>query len=103
MRNVAIVSFAQTPYRRRERNRSEVEMVMSVVSEAVEKAGIPKAEIEFTCSGSSDCCATRRTIPRRGNWPKSWSTNSEDRAWTGVGAATRSRCRGPVSAAGVRR
>ena len=33
MREVAVVSFAQTPYLRREETRSEVEMVMSVVAE----------------------------------------------------------------------
>jgi len=32
MRDVAVVSFAQTPYKRRERSRSEVEMLMPVIS-----------------------------------------------------------------------
>ena len=36
MRNVAVVSFAQTPYLRSERSRSEVEMLLPVVQEAFE-------------------------------------------------------------------
>ena len=57
MRNVALVSFAQTPFKRRENERTEVQMVRSVTQEAVEKSGIPKGEIGFTCSGSSDYIA----------------------------------------------
>ena len=54
MRDVAIVSYAQTRYRRREDSRSEVEMIMSVVHEAIEKSGIAKSEIGFTCSGEEE-------------------------------------------------
>jgi len=54
MREVAVVSFAQTPYVRRERRRNEVEMLMPVIAQAIERSGIPKAQIGFTCSGSSD-------------------------------------------------
>ena len=43
MRDVAVVSFAQTPYVRRERERSEVEMLMPVIAQAIERSGIPKA------------------------------------------------------------
>ena len=57
MRNVAIVSYAQTPFVRSERRRNEVEMLMPVVSQAIERSGIPKQEIGFTCSGSSDYIA----------------------------------------------
>ena len=57
MRNVGILSFAQTPYVRHETTRSEVEMLLPVVSEAVAASGIPKREIGFTCSGSSDYIA----------------------------------------------
>ena len=37
MRDVAILSFAQTPYKRRESERTEVQMVLSVVTDAIEK------------------------------------------------------------------
>ena len=57
MRDVAIVSFAQTPYKRRVRDRSEVEMLLPVVTRAIDESGIPKREIGFTCSGSSDYIA----------------------------------------------
>ena len=36
MREVAVVSFAQTPYVRRERGRSEVEMLLPVIGQAIE-------------------------------------------------------------------
>jgi acetyl-CoA acetyltransferase len=87
MRNVAIVSFAQTPSKRREDTRSEVEMVMSVVSEAIEKSGIPKAEIGFTCSGSSDYLAGQAfafvgAVDALGAWPPIAESHVEaDGAW----------------------
>ena len=49
MRNVAVVSFAQTPFKRREIERTEVQMVRSVTQEAIAKSGIPRQEIGFTC------------------------------------------------------
>ncbi len=74
MRDVAIVSFAQTPYKRRERSLSEVEMLLPVVNEAVERSGIPKREIGFTCSGSSDYIAGQAfafvgAVDALGAWP----------------------------------
>ena len=54
MRPVAIVSFAQSKIVAREERRNEVEMLMPVVAEAVERSGIPKKEIGFTVSGSCD-------------------------------------------------
>jgi len=57
MRDVAIVSFAQSRNVRRENRRNEVEMLIPVVQEAVLRSGIPKPEIGFTCSGSSDYLA----------------------------------------------
>ena len=74
MRDVAILSFAQTPYKRRESERTEVQMVLSVVTDAVEKSGIPKADIGFTCSGSSDYLAGQSfafvgAVDALGAWP----------------------------------
>jgi acetyl-CoA acetyltransferase len=57
MREVAVVSFAQAPSRRRDLERNEVEILMPVVREAVARSGIPKPEIGFVCSGSTDYLA----------------------------------------------
>jgi acetyl-CoA acetyltransferase len=57
MRDVAVVSFAQAPSRRRDPVRNEVEILMPVVREALARSRIPKAEIGFVCSGSSDYLA----------------------------------------------
>jgi len=87
MRNVAVVAFAQTPYKRREVSRSEVEMVMSVVSKAIERSGIPKQEIGFTCSGSSDYIAGQAfafvgAVDALGAWPPISESHVEmDAAW----------------------
>ena len=87
MRDVAIVSYAQTPYVRSERSRSEVEMIISVVREAVEKSRIPKREIGFTCSGSSDYLAGQAfafvgAVDGLGAWPPISESHVEmDGAW----------------------
>jgi acetyl-CoA acetyltransferase len=57
MRDVAVVSFAQAPSVRREARRNEVEILMPVVAEAIERSGIPRERIGFTCSGSADYLA----------------------------------------------
>ena len=54
MRDVAVVSFAQLPNIRSEDTRNEVEMLMPVISEAIDRSGIPRKEIGFTVSGSCD-------------------------------------------------
>jgi acetyl-CoA acetyltransferase len=53
-RDVAIVSFAEMPAVRREWSRDEVEMLVPVITEAVERSGIGRREIGFIVSGSSD-------------------------------------------------
>jgi len=57
MRDVAVVSFAQSKSVRRETDMNEVEMLMPVVHDAVARSGIPKGQIGFTVSGSSDYLA----------------------------------------------
>ena len=52
MRDVAIVSFAQSAKAREIRN--EVEILMPVVQEAVRNSKLARGDIGFTCSGSSD-------------------------------------------------
>ena len=87
MREVAVVSFAQTPYRRRVRDRSEVEMLLPVVTRAVEESGIPKREIGFFCSGSSDYIAGQAfafvgAVDALGAWPPIAESHVEmDGAW----------------------
>ncbi len=87
MRNVAIVSYAQTPYVRSERRRNEVEMLMPIVTEAIAMSGIPKQEIGFTCSGSSDYIAGQAfsfvsAVDALGAWPPIAESHVEmDGAW----------------------
>jgi len=87
MREVAVVSFSQTPYVRRENTRSEVEMVMSVTAEAIERSGVPKRDIGFTCSGSSDYIAGQAfafvgAVDALGAWPPIVESHVEmDGAW----------------------
>jgi acetyl-CoA acetyltransferase len=57
MRDVAIVSFAQSRSVRRETDLNEVEMLMPVVHDAVARSGLEKQDIGFTVSGSSDYLA----------------------------------------------
>src|SRR5262245_60562455 len=73
-RDVAIVSFAETPAVRREWERDEVEMLVPVIAEALERSGIGKKEIGFTCSGSSDFLTGRPfsfviALDALGAWP----------------------------------
>jgi acetyl-CoA acetyltransferase len=57
MRDVAVISFSQSPSVRRERERNEVEILIPVVADAIERSGLSRDEIGFTCSGSSDYLA----------------------------------------------
>ena len=87
MRDVAIVSFAQAPNVRRELDRNEVEMLMPVVSEAIEASGIGRKEIGFTVSGSCDYIAGQpfafvTGIDAVGPWPPINESHVEmDAAW----------------------
>jgi acetyl-CoA acetyltransferase len=87
MRDVAVVSFAQAPNIRRENQRNEVEMLIPVVKEAIEKSGVPKSEIGFTCSGSSDYLAGQSfsfvmAVDSLGAWPPIAESHVEmDGAW----------------------
>jgi acetyl-CoA acetyltransferase len=73
MRDVAIVSFAQSALVRRE-TRDDVEMLVPVITEAVEQSGIPRKKIGFTVSGSSDYLIGRPfsfvgALDAAGPWP----------------------------------
>ena len=86
MREVAIVSFAQAPNARREL-RNEVEILMPVVREAVERSGLPRTGIDFTCSGSTDFLqgqpfAFVLALDAAGAWPPIAESHVEmDGAW----------------------
>jgi acetyl-CoA acetyltransferase len=85
MRDVAIVSFAQHSVPRSEQD--EVEMLVPVLAEAVEKSGIPKKEIGFTVSGSCDYVGGRpfsfvMALDALGAWPPIAESHVEmDGAW----------------------
>jgi acetyl-CoA acetyltransferase len=87
MRDVAVVSFAQAPNKRRELERNEVEILMPVVREAVEQSGIEKKKIGFICSGSSDYLAGQSfsfvtSLDAVGAWPPICESHVEmDGAW----------------------
>lgn len=87
MRDVAVVSFAQTKNVRRENRRNEVEMLIPVIQEAIENGGVPKEEIGFYCSGSTDYLAGQSfsfvmAVDALGAWPPIAESHVEmDGAW----------------------
>jgi acetyl-CoA acetyltransferase len=86
MRDVAIVSFAQSRCVRDD-VRSEVEILMPVVSEAIERSGIARKEIGVTVSGSCDYLAGQpfsfvMALDAIGAWPPIRESHVEmDGAW----------------------
>jgi acetyl-CoA acetyltransferase len=85
MRDVAIVSFAQSAKARELRN--EIEILMPVVHEAVAGSHMPRTEIGFTCSGSSDYLQGQSfafvgALDAVGAWPPIRESHVEmDGAW----------------------
>ncbi len=86
MRDVAIVSFSQfrgDP----EGGVPEVLMLVPAVLEAIEKSGVPRKEIGFTCSGSCDYLtgapfAFVQNLAATGAWPPISESHIEmDGAW----------------------
>lgn len=86
MRDVAVVSFAQIPSLRSE-SRNDVEMLIDLIPEVVERSGIPRQEIGFTCSGSCDFIAGQpfsfvMALDAVGAWPPIAESHVEmDAAW----------------------
>lgn len=73
-REIAVVAFAQTVHRRSSEELSEVEMLMPVLHEVLDRTGLKTADIDFTCSGSSDYLAGRAfsftlALDGVGAWP----------------------------------
>ncbi len=87
MRDIAVVSFAQSASFAPDPRHNEVEMLLPVVTEAVERSGIPKKEIGFTVSGSCDYLAGApfsfvSALDAVGPWPPIVESHVEmDGAW----------------------
>jgi acetyl-CoA acetyltransferase len=85
MREVAIVSFAQSKHLRRD-PRNEVEILMPVLHEAEKRSGIQRP-FDFTCSGSTDFLqgqpfAFVLALDAAGAWPPIAESHVEmDGAW----------------------
>ena len=86
MRDVAVVSYAQTATRRDE-TRNEVEILLPVVAEAMKPTGLTTHDIGFTVSGSSDYLAGQAfafvsALDAIGPWPPIQESHVEmDGAW----------------------
>lgn len=85
-RDVAIVSFAQSPATRRV-TETETQLLFPVINRAIEQAGIDRREIGFTCSGSADYLvgppfAFVSNLEATGAWPPISESHVEmDGAW----------------------
>ena len=87
MRDVAVVGFAQSASVRRETSGNEVEMLMPILLEAKEQAGLDRQDIGFTVSGSCDYLAGQpfafvSALDAVGAWPPIVESHLEmDGAW----------------------
>ena len=87
MRDIAVISFAQTPAQRRVPERNEVEMLMPAVHGALSQVEMTIDDIGFTCSGSTDYLAGVgfsfvSTLDGVGPWPPIQESHVEmDGAW----------------------
>jgi acetyl-CoA acetyltransferase len=87
MRDVAVVSFAQSKSVRADPVQNEVEILMPVIAKSVADSGIPPKEIGFTCSGSADYLAGQPFafvygLEAIGAWPPVRESHVEaDGAW----------------------
>jgi len=87
MRDIAVISFFQTPARRRVQEVNEVEMLMPAVHGALDQVDMTIDDIGFTCSGSTDYLAGMgfsfvSTLDGVGPWPPIQESHVEmDGAW----------------------
>jgi len=87
MTDVAVVAFAQSVPVRADETHNEVEMLMPVVADAIERSGIGRKEIGFTVSGSCDYLAGApfafvAGLDAVGAWPPIRESHVEmDGAW----------------------
>ncbi|WP_246459486.1 thiolase domain-containing protein [Streptomyces himalayensis] len=86
-REIAVVAFGQTDHLRTTDELSEVEMLMPVLHEVLDRTGLRTSDIGFTCSGSSDYLAGRAfsftmALDGVGAWPPISESHVEmDGAW----------------------
>jgi acetyl-CoA acetyltransferase len=86
VRDVAVVSYAASAVAK-ETNHNEVEIIVPVLHQAIEDAGIPRKEIGFVCSGSLDYLfggpfAFVAGVDAVGAWPPIRESHVEmDAAW----------------------
>jgi acetyl-CoA acetyltransferase len=84
--DIAVVATAQTPSVRRS-YRSEVQLLVPTVNQAIERAGIDRTAIGFTCAGSCDYLtggpfAFVQNLEAAGAWPPIAESHVEmDGAW----------------------
>src|SRR6478735_2164399 len=74
MRDVAVISFAQTKHERRVTDLNEVEMLMPATQQVLKQVDMTIDDIGFTCSGSTDYLAGVvfsfvSTLDGVGPWP----------------------------------
>ena len=87
MKDVAVVSVAQSDYVRALSHLNEVEMIQPVIRQALDQIGVGISDIGFTCSGSSDYLAGQAfsfvmTLDAVGAWPPIMESHVEmDGAW----------------------
>ena len=87
MREVAVIAFAQMPNVRAETVLNEVEMLMPVIQDVRQRAGLDQEEIGFTCSGSTDYLSGQAfsfvsALDGVGPWPPIQESHVEmDGAW----------------------
>src|SRR6478736_2118216 len=87
MRDIAVISFAQTPGRRTVPELNEVEMLMPAIHGALQQVDMTIDDIVFTCSGSTDYLAGTAfsfvsTLDGVGPWPPIQESHVEmDGAW----------------------
>ncbi len=87
MRDVAVISFAQSDHVAAEDRRNEVEMLMPVLGEVLGNVDMTIDDIGFTCSGSTDYLAGQAfsfvmTLDGVGPWPPIQESHVEmDGAW----------------------
>jgi acetyl-CoA acetyltransferase len=84
--DIAVVGWAQTPMVRHT-DKSEVQLLMSVITDAIEPLGLTRADIDFTCLGSCDYITGQAfsfvgNLDAIGAWPPKRDSHVEmDGAW----------------------
>ncbi|MBY0401329.1 lipid-transfer protein [Myxococcota bacterium] len=85
-KDIAIVGWAQTPMVRRT-DRTETQLLMSVISDALSPLGLTRKDIDFTCLGSCDYITGQAfsfvsNLDAIGAWPPKRDSHVEmDGAW----------------------